>query len=98
MKIDSTNALLQYQSSKTSTINKNQKDDEALKAQTDAFESILLKFMLDTSLNLDDPLYPKQAGAEIYQSMYKDTLSQQLSGTFGYSQMLFEWLKQQQKG
>ncbi|GAD19523.1 Uncharacterised protein [Helicobacter fennelliae] len=98
MKIDSTNALLQYQSSKTSTINKNQKDDEALKAQTDAFESILLKFMLDTSLNLDDPLYPKQAGAEIYQSMYKDTLSQQLSGNFGYSQMLFEWLKQQQKG
>lgn len=98
MKIDSTNALLQYQSSKTPTINKNQKDDEALKAQTDAFESILLKFMLDTSLNLDDPLYPKQAGAEIYQSMYKDTLSQQLSGNFGYSQMLFEWLKQQQKG
>ena len=98
MKIDSTNALLQYQSSKTSTINKNQKDDEALKAQTDAFEAILLKFMLDTSLNLDDPLYPKQAGAEIYQSMYKDTLSQQLSGNFGYSQMLFEWLKQQQKG
>ncbi|WP_288644623.1 Rod binding protein [uncultured Helicobacter sp.] len=98
MKIDSTNTLLQYQSSKTSTINKNQKDDEALKAQTDAFESILLKFMLDTSLNLDDPLYPKQAGAEIYQSMYKDTLSQQLSGNFGYSQMLFEWLKQQQKG
>ena len=98
MKIDSTNTLLQYQSSKTSTINKNQKDDEALKAQTDAFESILLEFMLDTSLNLDDPLYPKQAGAEIYQSMYKDTLSQQLSGNFGYSQMLFEWLKQQQKG
>ena len=73
------------------------KNDAKLKEQTDAFESILLKFMLDTSLKMDNPLYPKQAGSEIYESMYKDSLANQLSGSFGYSKLLFDWLKEQQK-
>ncbi|PAF50612.1 hypothetical protein [Helicobacter sp. 13S00477-4] len=73
-------------------------DDKVLKEQTDAFESLVLKFLLDTSLKLDDPLYPKQAGGEIYQSMYKESLSKQLSGSFGYSELLFNFLKEQQLG
>ncbi|PAF47163.1 hypothetical protein BKH46_05095 [Helicobacter sp. 12S02634-8] len=76
----------------------NSRDDKVLKEQTDAFEALLLKFLLDTSLKLDDPLYPKQAGAEIYQSLYKDQLSKELSGSFGYSQLLFDFLKEQQLG
>lgn len=101
MKIDSTSALFSYEVSKAKSLQNTKiqnKDDKALKEQTDAFESILLKFMLDTSLKLDNPLYPKEAGSEIYQSMYKETLANQLSGNFGYSQMLFDWLKEQQKG
>ena len=97
MKIDPSASLGAYQASKTPMIDKNS-SDEKLREQTDAFEAILLKFMLDTSLNLDSPLYPKQPGADIYQSMYKDTLANHLSGGFGYSQMLFDWLKEQQKG
>ncbi|WP_257874447.1 hypothetical protein [Helicobacter sp. 11S02596-1] len=73
-------------------------DDKALREQTDAFEALMLKFVLDTSLKLEDPLYPKQAGSEIYQSMYKDTLSKQLSGGFGYSELLFNFLKDVQSG
>ncbi|BCD45928.1 hypothetical protein [Helicobacter suis] len=71
-------------------------DDQQLKVQTDAFESLLLKFMLDTALKLDNPLYPKQPGSEIYQSMYKESLSNQLSGHFGYSELLFNFLKDQE--
>lgn len=97
MKLDPSASLGAYQASKTPMIDKNS-SDEKLREQTDAFEAILLKFMLDTSLNLDSPLYPKQPGADIYQSMYKDTLANHLSGGFGYSQMLFDWLKEQQKG
>lgn len=76
---------------------KSKGDDTKLKEQTDAFESLLLKFMLDTALKLDNPLYPKQAGSEIYQSMYKDALSNQLSGHFGYSELLFNFLKAQEE-
>lgn len=102
MKIDSSVAMQGYEASKANRLNNLNnalsKDDKALKEQTDAFESILLKFMLDTSLNMQDPLYPKQPGSEIYQSMYKDTLAEQLSGSFGYSKALYEWIKEQQKG
>ncbi|WP_121022301.1 hypothetical protein [Helicobacter vulpis] len=72
-------------------------DDAKLKEQTNAFESLLLKFMLDTALKLDNPLYPKQPGSEIYQSMFKESLSDQLSGHFGYSELLFNFLKAQEE-
>jgi len=105
MTIDTTNVLQGYNLYKTNNLenltrNKSLESlhDKALKEQTDAFEAILLKTLLDTSLHLDDPLYPKAAGSDIYQSMYKDTLAMELAGGFGYSQMLFDWLKQQQKG
>nr|WP_257874240.1 hypothetical protein [Helicobacter sp. 13S00482-2] len=73
-------------------------DDRKLKEQTNEFEALILKFFLDTSLKLDNPLYPKEAGTEIYQSMYKESLSKQLSGSFGYSELLFNFLKEQEVG
>lgn len=127
MKIDSTNALNQYQALKIQSLesglsgkaqgkstlhhqanalkdnptqksqNAQSKEDVALKEQTDAFEAILLKFMLDNALKLEDPLFPKQPGTDIYHSMYKESLSEQLSGSFGYSKALYDWLKEQGK-
>lgn len=73
------------------------KNDKLLKEQTDSFEALLLKFMLDTAMKMDNPLYPKAPGNEIYMSMYKDTLAKELSGNFGYSEMLFNFLKEQEK-
>ncbi len=73
------------------------KNDKLLKEQTDSFEALLLKFMLDSAMKMDNPLYPKAPGDEIYASMYKDTLSKELSGNFGYSEMLFNFLKEQEK-
>ena len=71
-------------------------NDTKLREQTDSFEALILKIMLDTSLNMENSLYPKEAGNEIYQSMYKDSISQSLSGSFGYSDLLFNYLKELQ--
>ncbi|PAF43376.1 hypothetical protein [Helicobacter sp. 11S03491-1] len=97
MKIDTKTLYTNYQIDKITHQNL-KGDDKKLKDQTNAFEALILKFFLDTSLKLDDPLYPKQAGTEIYQSMYKDVLSKELSGSFGYSELLFNFLKEQQVG
>ena len=53
--------------------------------------------MLDIALKTDDSLFPKAPGHDIYQSMYKETLSQSLSGSFGFSELLFNYLKDLQK-
>lgn len=91
--------VLQKNESKTKAKHINSiEEDKKLRKNTNEFEALILKFMLDTSLKLDNPLYPKQAGGEIYQSMYKDMLSNELSGSFGYSELLFNFLKEQQFG
>lgn len=106
MKIDSTNTLASLANAKESSLvaslknkaNKSSNDsDAALKEQTDKFEALFIKTLLDASLNLDNPLYPKQPGSDIYNSMYKEQLSESLSGSFGYSELLFQYLKEQQK-
>ncbi len=100
MKIDTSLALAQSQRviPKIHENGLKNESDKRLREQTDAFEALILKTLLDTSLSLDNPLYPKEAGSEIYQSMYKDTLAQNLSGSFGYSELLFNFLKEQQAG
>ncbi|WP_104722504.1 rod-binding protein [Helicobacter mesocricetorum] len=72
-------------------------DDSLLREQTDAFEALIVKNMLDIALKTDDTLFPKAPGHDIYQSMYKETLSQSLSGSFGFSELLFNYLKDLQK-
>lgn len=68
-------------------------DTSRLREQTDAFEALLLKQILDISLKMDDSLYEKAPGHDIYESMYRDTLSESLSGGFGFSDLLFDYLK-----
>lgn len=96
IKLNTSMALNAYSENKLENL-KNIKttEDAALKAQTDEFESLMVKIVLDTALKLDDPLYPKSAGDEIYQSMYKETLSKNLAGNFGYSELLYKFLKEQ---
>jgi len=64
----------------------------ALKEQTDQFEALILKKILDIAMTDEDPLFPKTPGKSIYSSMYKDELSKELAGGFGYSELLFEFL------
>lgn len=71
-------------------------EDKALKEQTDAFESFLIKSVLDISLKKDEKggLFGKDASDDIYSSMYNDTMSKALSGGMGFSKLLYDFLKE----
>ncbi len=70
------------------------KDDRALKEQTDNFEAFMIKKILDISIKRENTLFGKDPGDKIYNSMYNDTISKALSGGLGYSQLLFDFLKE----
>lgn len=91
MQVDTTATLLNAKT-KVPTINRDV-DDKALRAQTDQFEAILLKTLLDTSMKSEDPLYGKDPGDKIYKSMYREKISEVASGGFGLSELLFNYLK-----
>lgn len=67
-------------------------DKAQLKEQTDAFESIILKQLLDTSMKDENTLFGKDPGDKIYNSMYRDEISKVGAGSLGISQMLFDYL------
>lgn len=71
-------------------------DDKKLKEQTDAFEAVIVKMMLDDAMKNEKSIFSSQndPGDKMYQSMYRDELSKQSAGSFGFSQMLFDYLKQ----
>ena len=72
----------------------NTKNLKKLKQVCDDFESELLNFYLKEALNSKNELFPKSAGEKIYKSMYQKELSKTLSGNFGYSKLLFNYLKE----
>lgn len=88
---------LQSTDSKTSLEKMHQDEDAKLREQTDNFEAILLQIMLKDAIKNENPLYPKQPGSDIYHSMYLENLADSLSGDFGYSELLFNYLKDLQK-
>jgi len=71
---------------------KNQKLKK-LKQLCNDFESEILIFYLKQALDSKNSLYPKSPGEDIYKSMYQETLSKSLSGNFGYSELLYNFLK-----
>lgn len=92
MTIDNTQALNAMQSQPK--IDEKSSDLKKLREQTDKFEALILKFMLDKSLKMENSITPEEPGSKIYKSMYRDQLSQQLAGSFGYSDLLFNYLKE----
>ena len=71
-------------------------EDAALKEQTDAFESVILKMLMDNAMKDEKNLFSQQndPGDKIYKSMYREELSKASAGGFGFSQMLYEYLSQ----
>ena len=71
-------------------------EDEELRAQTDAFESVILKMLMDNAMKDEKNLFSEQndPGDKIYKSMYRDELSKASAGGFGFSQMLYDYLSQ----
>ncbi|MEA1982544.1 MAG: rod-binding protein [Campylobacterota bacterium] len=69
-------------------------EDEALREQTDAFESVIIKMIMDNASKNDKDMFSSQKdpGDKIYKSMYRDELSKASAGGFGFSQMLYDYL------
>lgn len=69
-------------------------DAKALREQTDAFESVIIKMLMDNAMKDEKNLFSDQndPGDKIYKSMYRDELSKASAGSFGFSEMLFEFL------
>ncbi|MGM0532914.1 MAG: rod-binding protein [Campylobacterota bacterium] len=84
-------AQMQAMNNQTPNINKTD-DKEALKEQTDKFESIMVKTLLDAAMPKENPMFPKSAGSDIYKSMYNKQMSESLSGGFGFSKLMFDFL------
>lgn len=95
--LDNSLAISAFKTRDISAMNKKPSLDEAkLKEQTDAFEAFMIKEVLDVALKQDESssLFPKSAGSDIYKSMQVDAYSRALSGGFGFSAILFDFLKQ----
>jgi peptidoglycan hydrolase FlgJ len=71
-------------------------EDADLRKQTDAFESVILKMLMDNAMKDEKNLFASQKdpGDKIYKSMYRDELAKASAGGFGFSQMLYDYLSQ----
>ncbi|MDD2906547.1 MAG: rod-binding protein [Sulfurimonas sp.] len=73
-----------------------QAENDELRKQTDAFESVILKMLMDNAAKDEKNLFSQQndPGDKIYKSMYRDELAKASAGGFGFSQMLYDYLSQ----
>ncbi len=73
-----------------------QAEDEALRKQTDAFEAIIIKMLMDNAMKDEKNIFSSQndPGDKLYKSIYRDELSKASAGSFGFSQMLYDYLSQ----
>lgn len=94
LQVDNSLALM---GSQAPQVNIKTEEDALLKEQTDKFEAFFVKQVLDIALKNESSLFPKDPGDKIYQSMYNDTMSSEFSGSFGFSELLFNFLKEQSK-
>ena len=71
-------------------------EDAKLKEQTDAFESIIIKMLMDNAMEDEKNIFSdaNDPGDKIYKSMYRDELAKASAGGFGFSQMLYDFLSQ----
>ena len=71
-------------------------ENRELREQTDAFEAIIVKMIMDNAAKDEKNLFSQQndPGDKIYKSMYRDELSKASAGSFGFSQMLYDFLSQ----
>ncbi len=92
--VDNTMAIM-HSTYSPQNINIVNSSDAKLKEQTDKFEAFFIKKVLDISLKNENKLFEKDPGDKIYNSMYNDAMSNSLTGKFGFSEMLFNFLKEE---
>lgn len=71
-------------------------ENAELRKQTDAFEAVIVKMIMDNAAKDEKNLFTEQndPGDKIFKSMYRDELSKSSAGGFGFSQMLYDYLSE----
>ena len=84
-----------YENTHIPRINNNDSNDK-LREKTDDFEAIILKMMLDNALKDEKNIFSSQndPGDKIYKSMYREELTKASAGSFGFSDMLYNYLSE----
>lgn len=88
-----------FQTKKFDNINSDSKvlkEDKALRKVSDDFESFFLNEILNVSLQ-DTDVAGEGIGSDIIKGMYLQTIADKSSGTFGISDMLYDFLSQNNK-
>lgn len=70
------------------------KNDKQLRKETNAFEALILQMILNVSMKNDKNIFADKnnPGDRIYQSMYRSEIAKASAGSFGISQMLYNYL------
>lgn len=68
-------------------------EDAKLREQTDAFESIIIKMLMDNAMQEEKNIFSEanDPGDKIYKSMYREELAKASAGGFGFSEMLYDF-------
>lgn len=69
----------------------NIKNDDRLKEVCDDFEAYFIQQMMDVSLK-NSTLAGEEAGSDIIKGMYTETMSREVAGGMGISNILYEYL------
>lgn len=72
----------------------NELEDQKLREVSNDFESFFLNQILSTSLESNTTMVGNGAGSDIIKSMYLESIANHSSGTFGISDMLYNFLSQ----
>ncbi|OCL82939.1 rod-binding protein [Arcobacter porcinus] len=82
---------------KIDTSNLSNLEDKKLREVSNDFESFFINQILSTSLESNSTVSGTGAGSDIIKSMYLESIANQSSGTFGISDMLYNFLSQNNK-
>jgi len=101
MEIDSSN-LIDINSIKSNpaksyeNVDPSNMEDEAIRKVADDFEAFFLQQLMDISLK-DVNIAGEGSGSDIIKGMYTEAISKQSSGTVGISDLLYNFLAEQNK-
>ncbi|MDX4050593.1 rod-binding protein [Aliarcobacter skirrowii] len=72
-------------------------EDKKLREVSNEFEAFFLNQILSTSLQGNNTIAGSGAGSDIIKGMYLESIANHSSGTFGISDMLYNFLSQNNK-
>lgn len=96
MDINTNVSLQNLNSENLKKVDASKLEDKAIRAVSNDFESFFTQQLLDISLK-ETKVAGEGVGADIFQGMYTDAISRSSAGSFGISDMLYEFLSKENK-